>query len=94
MRDLQKKLYNLGIAYVCVCVCVCAVIERWREVCVGVVLCNGRGDKSICMELKVLVRLKKAAHACHGGRISRHRGDVKVLEKNLSVRTHKSVAMY
>lgn len=48
------------------------------SVCVcGCLLCSGEGDKSICMELKVVVRLKKEALTCHGRRISRQERDVK-----------------
>lgn len=40
-----------------------------RGVC-GCLLCHERRDKSICMELKEVDRLKKEAQTCHGRRIS------------------------
>ena len=59
---------------------VCVVRAMGRSVC-GCLLCSGRRDKSICMELKVVVRLKKEAQTCHRRRISRHEQDVKSWER-------------
>lgn len=71
-----EKLHKLGV------MCASVRLRAGEKSMCGCLLCNGSRDKSICMELEVVVRLKKDVWKRHGRSISRQAEELKCCEKS------------